>query len=86
MFWKNTIILISGSAIEKDTNAVQKLVSEKEAFFKDHISLSLLLFAFFTVGHFDLFNHSDYRCESRHSGVYEYKSRRKYEEECEDIT
>ena len=52
IFWKNIIILISGSAIEKGTNAVQKLFSEKEAFFKDHTSLSLLLFAFFTVGHY----------------------------------
>ena len=51
MYWKNTYNFISGSTIEKDTNAVQKLVSEKEAFFKDHTSLSLLLFAFFTVGH-----------------------------------
>ena len=34
IFWKNTIILItSGYAIEKGTNAVQKLFSEKEAFF-----------------------------------------------------
>ena len=35
IFWKNTIILISGSAIEKD-----------------HTALSLLLFSFFTVGHY----------------------------------
>ena len=49
--WKNTIILISWSAIEKDTIVVQNLVEEKEAFFTDHTSLSLLLFAFFTVGH-----------------------------------
>ena len=48
---KNTYNFINGSAIEKDTNAVQKLISEKEAFVKDHTSLSLLLFAFFTVGH-----------------------------------
>ena len=51
MFWKNPIILINGSAIEKDTNAVQKFVSEKESFSRI-TSLSLLLFAFFTVGQY----------------------------------
>ena len=63
MFWKITIILISESAIEKDTNAIQKWVSEKEAFCKDHTSLSLLLFRFLYCWAFDLFNHSDYHRE-----------------------
>ena len=41
MFWKNTIILINGSAIEGNTNAVQKFVFEKEAFFRDNMWKSI---------------------------------------------
>ena len=67
MFWNNTIILINGSAIERDTNAVQKFVSEKEAFFQgSHLSISSTL-RFLYCWAFDLFNHSDYhRMEYEH--------------------
>ena len=46
------MIAIFGSALKADITAAQKLHSEKEAFLRSgHTSLSLQLFAFFTVGH-----------------------------------
>ena len=47
----NSVIIISMCDIVENTIAVQKFVLEKEAFFKNHTSLSLQLFDFFTVEH-----------------------------------
>ena len=99
MFWKNTIKIISGSAIEKDINAVQKFVSQKEAF-----SSITPLYLYYSSLYCDSYlwrayggiralpegynhlqvNHSVYFVDLDTQAYT--KPRRKYVEECEDIT
>ena len=52
MFWNNTIKNYKWVCYRKGHQRRPKVYLREGSYFKDHTSLSLVLFSFFTVGHF----------------------------------